>query len=105
MHNISTIIAYGQSGAGKTFTINRLINSVIKDLFGPYEVKEIKCSYFQIYYNEKIYDLILKNSKGQRYKHMYEDLKLKLMHDNHYAIQGLSLHKCTSSQQLLKLKE
>ena len=33
MNNITTIMAYGQSGAGKTYTISNLMKSVVTDLF------------------------------------------------------------------------
>ena len=54
----STIIAYGQTGAGKTYTIDKLVRNVIKKIYETNEVKTVKCSFYQIY-NEKIYDLLI----------------------------------------------
>lgn len=63
----STVIAYGQTGAGKTYTIQGagdsqntgIVPRFIKLLFedGEEKNKLIKCSYVQIY-NERCYDLL-----------------------------------------------
>lgn len=102
MSNITTIMAYGQSGAGKTYTINHLIKSVISDLYSKHSFDEVKCSYYQIY-NEKIYDLIIQNPKLQKYKFLHKDLKVKLMQDGNYGIDGLTLLKCNDADELMKL--
>ena len=105
MNNVTTIMAYGQSGAGKTYTINNVVKSVVEDLYDNYGTEEIYCSYFQIY-NERIKELIIqssdKNSEAYRksgyshsernsnYQFLAEDLKLKLKTDNTYGIEGLA---------------
>jgi Cdc6-like AAA superfamily ATPase len=102
INNTTTIMAYGQSGAGKTYTINRLITQVIQDLFSKFDVDDVKCSYYQIY-NEKIYDLIMKDVKNKNYKFLSKDLKIKMMRDRNYGVDGLSHVKCKTNKQLMHL--
>lgn len=105
----STIIAYGQTGTGKTYTMEGkqsdaeqkgLIPRVLEEIFvkmneGPPEEKfQIKASYVQIY-NETLSDLLLNGKKKglvireDKYKGMYVD--------------GLSEQELTSASQALNL--
>jgi kinesin family protein 3/17 len=105
----STIIAYGQTGTGKTHTmegnqndqkLKGLIPRVLEDLFvrmgpnGDDDDFKITASYLQIY-NEGLSDLLLNGKKKglmireDKYKGMYVD--------------GLSEQKLTSAEQALQL--
>lgn len=89
-------MAYGQTGAGKTFTIDGLIKMIAKQAFS-YD-GQVACSYYQIY-NERIYDLFT-SRKGIR--GMGKDLKIKLASDGNYAVDGLTAVEFSSQDELIK---
>ena len=98
----STIIAYGQTGAGKTYTIDKLVRNVIKKIYETNETKTVTCSFYQIY-NEKIYDLLIKTPKAYKNKLTEKDLKIKLMPDGNYGIEDLTEVTWKEYDELMKL--
>ena len=98
----STIIAYGQTGAGKTYTIDKLVRMVIKEIFNLNSNYRITCSFYQIY-NEKIYDLFTKTPKGYKNVIKEKDLKIKLMPDGNYGIEDLNEITWSEHDELIKL--
>ena len=57
----ATVLAYGQTAAGKTHTIDGLLPTVIDRIFkatheGDFETSEVSVSYLEIY-NEQVFDL------------------------------------------------
>ena len=42
VNNVMTIMAYGQTGAGKTYTIDNMINKIISDMEHKIEFKQSK---------------------------------------------------------------
>ena len=59
----ATVLAYGQTAAGKTHTIDGLLPTVIDRIFkatndGDFETSEVSVSYLEIY-NEQVRDLLV----------------------------------------------
>ncbi|KAL4478316.1 hypothetical protein ABPG72_009552 [Tetrahymena utriculariae] len=99
----SSIFAYGQTGAGKTFTMlgkqgdhrglqPRVFEYIFKEL-EKFENSKVKCSYLEIY-NEQIMDLLSPSGSTLLVR---EDQKKGVY------IEGLSEEKVTSAQQAIEL--
>lgn len=98
-----TILAYGHTGAGKTYCMegNSSENGIIVDgMKMIYENMKagsiVSCSYIQLY-NEKIFDLLAEDSLSN------EQLKLRWDIDRDFLVEDLSSHQAESSKEMEKL--
>jgi len=106
-----TIMCYGQTGAGKTFTMNgstpnfkyrgiipRAINQVFQEIGSHYDHEfVVNASYLEIY-NEQLYDLLSdepRDPSGGSAISIQDDAKGEV------HVKGLSLHQVTNEEEAL----
>ncbi|XBW35528.1 hypothetical protein QEN19_001103 [Hanseniaspora menglaensis] len=91
------IFTYGSTGCGKTFTIQKILNNLLDDVFQSSNIK-IKCSYMEIY-NDKVRDLLTNNINGIS----SNDLFIREDFQGFQCIDGLSVHDAYDIKQLKEI--
>ena len=115
----ATILAYGQTGAGKTFTMGNendgLIPRCCQDVFDTIDTKcddaVVEMSYLEIY-NEEIRDLLTSNdvsadstSNKVSSNTATPSLRLREMVNGDVYAEGLTCQRVTSSQQIQQIMD
>jgi hypothetical protein len=110
----SSVIAYGSTGTGKTYTVNGgegdpgLIPWVIQDIFDQIETRQdenptlkitLHSSFIELY-QEKIFDLLSGNPEWFK-----QGLKVKLSDVNTYSLENLTSIECFTRDEMREIYE
>lgn len=104
-----SVLAYGMTSSGKSYTMSALIESTCNEIFNLITRETcnnnrtitVKLSYFEIY-NENIRDL-LNCKKSNQYINKHENIEIRDLGDDGITISGLKEEIVENKNQILKL--